>query len=74
MDENTSGESECEKVSHRKSRREIEGGVVGVGVHVELVIGCQDSSDVVFFAKFVVEHIGGDREMRQMPRLGRAAG
>ena len=69
MDENAGGESECEKVSHRKSRREIEGRVVVVGLHIEFVLWCQDPSDVVLVTKLVVEHIGGDGEMGRMPGL-----
>jgi len=72
MDENAGGESECEKVSHRKSRREIEGRIVIVGVHIELVLWRQDPSDVVLVAKLVVEYIGGDGEMGQMPGLPKA--
>ena len=69
MDENASGEGESEKVSHRKSRREIEGRVVVVGLHIELVVNCKDPGDVVFVAELVVEYIGGDGEMGQMPCL-----
>jgi len=69
MDENASGESEREEVGHCKSRREVEGRVVVVGFHIELVFGCQDPGDVIFVAELVIEHIGGDGEMRQMPRL-----
>ena len=72
MNENASGESECDKVSHRESRREIQGRVVVVGLHIELVLVCQDPSDVVFVAELVVEYIGGDGEMCQMPRLSGA--
>ena len=69
MDENAGGEGECEKVSHRKSRREIERRVVVVGIHIEPVLVGQDPSDVVFVAELVIEYIGRDGEMCQMPGL-----
>jgi len=72
MDEDASGESEREKVSHCESRREIEGRVVVVGLHIERVFGCQDPSDVIFVTELVVKYIGGDGEMCQMPGLSRA--
>lgn len=71
MDENASGEGERDKVSHRKGCWEIEGRVVIVGVHIELVVGCQDPSDVVLIAEPVVEYVGGDGEMGEMPCLSR---
>ena len=72
MDENGSGESEREKVCHRKRRREIKGGVVVICVQVELVVGGQDPSDVVYIAIFVVKNVVVNGEVREIPRLLRA--
>lgn len=72
MDENASGESEREKVSHRKGCREVEGRVVIVGIHIEPVLACEDSGDVILVAKLVVEPVGGNGEMGEIPGLARA--